>query len=634
MTKGKERKNSNAEGMYRVIDESESNTNKMEYTDNNLAFFPTVLPDLFTVYEQADKDHRILKTNVIPSDFHEKDSELILSSYIAYLKKKSGSGKTTSIWDKYENNEYEKSPYKLYHDIKIASSIEISKYAVGSKEYNDVDFFYKFSTELLLRELSRFHFILHDHPHHETESELETQLNEDFDKISTTYNLTNGEVIAYISTTEEPEPQQSSSFGPYYNQHHQNQPPAKQTIQPLFSSLIGRSELDTNLLVVPDQYSVSKIIPANKDSTRNISTFDSLSPVNNKIPTPLEQTSHEILSDFFHPMWYTLPVPTWINYSTHIAKPPNSLFKQQVSNTKEPSASNQSSNANEKPTLTLLQNRGVDSEPLTTTVTYVPSSGDSFKSFGPQIDSKDSIISEEFKGRIWLNHIGFDEIKKIKLNYLKSKLIPEEAEKLEKKEEVKEVEKGEKDNADEENKDEKPLNGVEDKEGEEPTTEPIDIDKLGGKEINIANLVQWDPERQAEFESIKQSKSDLVKSPKALQKLISANLLKLNKLRQERYFSSDPRNILPPTNEEIRLYNKITKLISLGIQVYKINPQDLTSKLQFSDKLPVLVSEYNGVLPGVPPTRLGGINSSIRDPSTSSSRLPNLKHNTYKRKRY
>ncbi|KAK6197079.1 uncharacterized protein RJT21DRAFT_58999 [Scheffersomyces amazonensis] len=593
-------------------------------------YFPKLLPDLFNVYQSADKETQILNTVELPKDFYEGDASLIISSYHEYLKNHK-SIKYTSIIEKFNNNDpdYITSPYRLYHDIKIISAIKISKYSLGTKPYNDIDFFYKFTTELLLRELSKYNFEL-DQPTEYHKSELESQLSEDFSKILTTYNLNNGEIITYISKTEEPEPQ--STFAPYYNQN-QNQQPTKTTIQPLFSSLINRSELDTNVPVVPEHYSISKVVPTNKDSVRNISTLDGLSAVNTKIPTPLDSQSTEILSDFFHPIWYTLPVPTWLNYTSHVAKPPSSLTSQHTSfKVHAPSASNQASGSNENPKLSILQNRGSNSDNTSTTVTYVSTTGDSFRSFAPQVDSKDTIISDEFKGKIWLSHIGYEQIQLIKEKFLNSK----------KEDDIDEDE--EDDEEDEDDEDEEPEDSVEDievdvdEDGEQVKVVPETIEEVESesvpKQINIANLINWDPERQAEFDSIKKAKEDIIKSPKALQRIISTTLLRLNKLRQERYFSSDNRNVLAPSNEEIRLYNKAIKLISLGVQIYKLKPQDLTSKLSFSSKIPVLISEYNGVLPGVPPTRLGTGTISNVSKSSSSNRLPNLRTNTYKKKRY
>ncbi|KAG2736367.1 hypothetical protein G9P44_000457 [Scheffersomyces stipitis] len=577
-------------------------------TNNSLSgSFDSILANLFAVYTEADKETQLLREETLPSDFFEADANQILSSYESFIKNNKSS--TTSISSKYANGEYANSPFKLYHDVKIVSSIQISKYKVGSKKYSDIDFFYKFATELLLRELHRLHISLQAPvPENEDDDEvlttdLESHLKDDFEKISRTYTLSNGEVINYSSKTQEPDP--APSISPYANVYNQPQPqPPKQTTQPLFSSLIPKSNLDRKPTIVQYPYTIAKVVPLLKDQSRNTSTLDSLSVPNQKIPSPLDQKPSDLLHDFFHPIWYTLPVPTWLNYHANVIKPAN-VLPQQAQAISMQSSSSQSN----KPKLTVLQQRGTDSEPLSAVPTLVRAPGDSYRTFAPSLDSRDAIISEEFKGKVWLNHIGFEEIEKIKNSYLQSiePTKPSTVPSTKEEETTKEAVASEKESS-----------AVE----EVPIESSNEDSEIGV--INIAHIVSWDPEKIEEFKTIKKEKESIVKA-KSIQRLISTNILKLNKLRQERYLRSDSRNTSPTTSEEIRIYNTTMKLISLAIQIQKVSPGDFS--LEFSKKLPVLVTEFNGVMPGIPPSRLGVGTSG----ASKSTRLPSIR-GPYKKK--
>jgi chromatin structure-remodeling complex subunit RSC58 len=126
----------------------------------------------------------------------------------------------------------------------------------------------------------------------------------------------------------------------------------------------------------------------------------------------------------------------------------------------------------------------------------------------------------------------------------------------------------------------------------------------------------------AELESIKQEKEAIKRSSRDFANVITSTLLRLNKLRQERYYQSSNSSIIPPTQTEVRLYNKATKLIILFIEVHNVDASDLA--IQFSKKLPVLVADYSGTLPGM---------LAIRAPALTgkSTRLPSIR-GPYKKK--
>ena len=533
------------------------------------------------MFQKADQDTQILTESTLPVDFYEPDANKIVSSYVDY-NKDNNTAKTTSISDKYRNKQYNKF-YEVYHDIKVVAASIIQKYKVGSAKYKDIDFFYKFTTELLLRESSRLNLALFQTKKENKDelepSELETQLTEDFNKISMSYNLTNGEVITFIYKSEEP----SSTMPPLPNAYHSPYPqppqPPHKIKQPLFSSLTGKSSLDPRSTVVPDPFLLSKVIPLNRNATRNNATLESLSPSTSKIPPPTTQPT-EILSNFFHPNWYTIHVPTWLTYKSKTLKP-------QVASS-------------------LLKNQHEDDLRLVTR-------NDGFAmSFAPTIDLKVSVVSNELKGNIWLNHLGFQQIHDIKKKYLEN-VNNETAMDVDV---VQDVEENDKDVED--------IKTTSEDKGDIDMKDSDDrvIDSLEHKEINVADLVQWDPTKIEELEALKEEEETITKSPRDLQKLISINLLKLNKLRQERYLRSNPSNLLAPSRNEIKLYNKVSKLITLSIDMNDVSTGNLA--LKFSKRLPVLMSEYAGTLPGLPPSK------SV-SATGKSTRLPSIR-GPYKKK--
>lgn len=511
------------------------------------------------MYKTADKDLEILNRSSIPKDFFEANASEILVSYSRYLKENESASKT-DISSKFNNSEYS-APYQLFHDIKIACSDAIQNHKVGSKAYKEIDFFYKFTTELLLRETGRMHLVLEQESNKE-QSSLESQLKEDFNTISYDYNLSNGEVISHISQYSEANPYAHS----YPNLYPNQAPPQTQiSKQPLFTSLVNKSSLDTRQTFIADPYQLSKVVPLNKDIRTN-STLEGLLPSVSKIPAPTSQPT-QILKDYFHPNWYTIYVPSWLDYRSKIYKPPV--------------------------TSSLLKNLNLD--------IFMSSRSSAFvDTFAPNIDSRKAIVSEQLKSNIWLNHLGFKEIENIKQKYFnKTPVLPED------------------------NTKEVFVTNTEVKQ-EAPKSEVKEIivdESSAPREINIDRLVQWDPEKIAILESMKDDKEKLTKSPKDLQRLISFNLLKLNKLRQERYLSSNPQSILSPGKNETRLYNKIVKLIILSMEMNEVSTDKLS--IEFSKKIPVLMSEYNGTLPGLAP------NKSV--PGTKSTRLPSIR-GPYKKK--
>lgn len=523
----------------------------------------------------------------IPTGFFEEDASRVVQAYVAL---KEDADEHTTVTDKFNANEYT-TFYQLFHDIKVAGASMIGSHRVGSSAYANIDFFYKFATELILREAARAKVKLATTGEEaDEETDFERQLAEDFDKISSTYSSENGEVIYIVHKIDDPVhiPQPDYLHNPLGGNQEQEKPPQKN--QPLFTSLIGKSSVDPRPTLLPDPYQLLQIVPQNTQAVRELSSLASLSPSGVlKIPGPTVQPT-EMMNNFFHPNWYTLAIPTWLQYQSTTTKVVGS---------------------------TSLGGRFTEnSTPVKQLDSYV-------KSFAPSVDLRASIVGEDFKANIWLEHIGFKEIGEIKRRYLKSKgELPDEDDG-----EVDEEEEEEEEDDDDEDDDIEDIidqDEIETKSEEaavssEGTADDvnIDVDVEVGK-IDIDNLIHWDPSKVDLIEGLKQD-APAIKSTATFQSLISKNLLKLNKLRQQRYLTRS----LQPTTVEIKLYNRTMKLITLFIQLNKVSPSNLS--LEFSKRLPVLLNEYVGTLPG------SIINTKQVMAHSKNSRLPSVR-GPYKKK--
>ena len=528
----------------------------------------------------------------MPKNFHEPNPANIISSLEGNDAKE-----LTSLSQQYQDGKYNTSPYKLFHDIKAISSILLNKESEKSEKYKEIDFFYKFSTELLLREVGTL-VQSTSIKSNDIDNELESQIEDDFNKILTTYTLTNGEIITYISKTEEEDYQSRSSI---YNPHHP--PPVKQKIKPLFSSVISKSSLDTTPTLVPEPFSVTKVVPTIKDSSSN-NLLENTSPSSATIPPPLEGPAN-ILHDFFHPTWYTVAMPNWLTYKALTLRPSPSL----------PQYADLPIASNEPPTLNLLRSHDIDKGGASSSW----GQGHNYQSFAPSKDNKGAVVSDRLKANIWLQHIGFAEIEKLKKSFLR------DGDEMDEDTEVEELEVTQPEGSREVE------NGREEELKLEETTNEEDVEIKDENEsekdspvLSLTNLLKWDPLEMKSLKFLKTHRQELLQ-PSKLQRLISSSLLKLNKLRQERYFKSDAGNILPPNDEEKQLYRCVQQLILLAMKLYNVGPNGLGFKV--SNKIPTLTSEYNGTLPGMPASRsLAGLGPPLTaNHLTRPGRLPSLR---------
>ena len=552
-----------------------------------LGIVAELLRDILLVLERADSQGHILSPSVIPIDFYELDANRILESYEEYTKSKK-TFRRISIKEKKERKHYG-TFYQLYHDIKIAAASKIRDFDIGSKEYNDIDFFYKFATELILRESSRLKVVLFE-GNDEEQTDLQKQLLEEFNKIAYTYTVTNGEVIFYISKGQDSAYGSIGGLGGTYGGGYMQSNLPQQTSRPLFSSLINKSGADPRLTVVPDPYQLSKVVPLSSISTRSEATLDSISPSFSKM-TPQGNQSAEILSKFFHPNWYTVHIPTWLTYKNRALKPPvsSSLLKSQQDDD-----------------LRMVANDDV-----------------SVNTFAPTVDLRVAVVTEGLKGRVWLNHLGYRKIQELRKNYFRR--MNGESEEGDKNQESLS-------NFDEQIDSLKRENGQDGAEGEtkqlEQTAEAPEEDKvtsdssISSLEVNVANLVKWDPHKIDVFESIKAEKNDITASPVALQRLISSNILNLNRLRQERYLYNSSNNHSSPSIEEKKLYDKTMKYVTLCMQLNNVG----TSGSNLSKRIPALLHEYSGTLPGMASLKASSV-------VPKSARLPSIRGPYKKRNR-
>lgn len=518
-----------------------------------------LLDDLAVVFQQADSEN-LLSKNIVPTRFHEADPELIIQSYETYIQEAPKAPKV-SVIDKLSRHEYSL-PYQIFHDLKLVAGHTISQLDVGCNEYNNIDFFFKFCTELLLREFGTLGLkVKHDTPDDETLAVLR----EDFQKISSSYSVTNGEVITQIHKYQEPvAPVFQSMYG------NQTPPAAKTVLQPLFSGLVGKSALDIRSTVVPDPYQLAKVIGTPNVLAGDSGTIRAFGGFSSRIPPPTQPPT-QVLDSFFHPNWYTIEAPKWLIYKQKTLRPPVDLTLVKNSNSSELRVCEKQSQC---------------------------------VSFGPQTDLRSCVLSEELKSSVWLNHLGLKKIGDIRRDYLAAK-------------------SGNIDDLEVDTPEPTNTHVEMMEKSAEPPAENSDeiIIKAGGKvgKISLENVVRYNPEAVNMLQLLKSDKKD-VKTPRELQHIISVSLLKLNRMRQERYLRSGTSE---PTLSEVALYRKILKLTTLLVSSEAAKPTTLS--VPVAQRLPVLVNDYHGVLPAP----MTGKAAPVK-----SGRLPGIRGPYKKRNRF
>lgn len=488
--------------------------------------FQTLLLDLAPVLIHADK-HQVLSADVVPEAFHEPNPESIVTAYHDHIARVP-QGAKISVSLKLLASNYS-SPYDLFHDLVVASAAAIIKHEVGSETYLEIDAFHKSVTKLLLRESEELGTRLVQDNDSDEEDSLGI-FRDDFDKILKSYMASNGEFITHVNKYDEPV---AHSYHNSYTMH--GAADTTSVSQPLFSGLTGRSSLDPRSTVVADPWLLSKAVGCGPNTSLSGPIRAFRNPIS-KISLPSEANS-QIMQGFFHPNWYTIESPKWLQYKQKTLKPP--LDSTLVKNCE----------ANE---LRVFEKKS------------------NVLSIGPSVDSRNAVLGSDIKQAVWFSHLGSKKLADITHEYNGSK--PEEPKPESESEETIEPE---------------------DKNIAEEQVQLTDAETASGQ-VKLENLAQYDPEDIKVLAELKEHKSQIVRSPLDMQKAISKRLLRLNRLRQERYLHSPSPS--DPTNLEKALFKQIAKLLFLVAKSKASNGKILTFPV--SKMVPVLMNDYQGTLPG------------------------------------
>lgn len=502
----------------------------------------------------------------------------------------------TSIDERFGQGYYT-SIYKLYHDVKLSSTILISNSKLGTSEYLLVDNFYKFATEFILQESNRLHLSLQEFQKialkEESEasvSDFSESLSNDFNKISTSFKFANNESLFILTG-------QNNSL-------------------PLFSSLAKKSELDINEIQIPQPFNTMKVLPQPVSTPAASLAFVSPNPA--KIPAPTLPPT-EITRQIFHPNWFSLPSIPWLDtrfsnsfiplidetISVINTKNKGKIYFEQIGLQKlvklreahyeqlkkeakkglekedghstdkteegedvsqaSPPANGHFEAANgtmmaENTTTTVA---AAVADPTATTATTTSTNADAAKNAIDTIDATDA------NGDTKLNDDG-------------DKKEPEQ--------------------------------------------------KIGTLDINVKNLFEWKPENKFEDDEIEAFKNGQE------QKYINKLLIDLNKLRAERYVTkqANQSRITKPSTKEKKLYYKVKRL--LENIVYNLKPSDLVDNreelpeddgsdkgLRFSQNIPALGMNYAGTLQAPLPVQYNN--------GRTTQRVAGQPHRTYKKRK-
>lgn len=247
-----------------------------------------------------------------PSKFIENDPSKIYESYVNFMRKKVGDDgvtikdednlELTTISQKFDEQAYKVEKhgfYRLYHDITLVCLNLIHFYSPGSRFYQMVDKFYRFATELILRECYKIGVqltseedkiekeIQEEEIKDEDQNELNEAISLDFIKISTSYKL------------------------PAVQTYH-----IKTKDQDLFSSIISKSVLDHRPQELPNShFEINNVIPQT-NLFEEAPRLGFLAANTSNVPDPTLPPT-EMMPRFLHPNWYALPTTKWLNYGDY-----------------------------------------------------------------------------------------------------------------------------------------------------------------------------------------------------------------------------------------------------------------------------------------------------------------------------
>ena len=264
-----------------------------------------LLSDICVVLRSASAKCSITEEK-FPSEFYEPNPDEIYGSYFQFMKERTeesgelkGDSKEiglTTISQRMDDGYYNVNHngfYKLYHDVKLVCTLLIHYYQPGTRNYQLVDKFYRFATELIIRECYNIGSSLptdvdghngNDSSSTNPNSELYDSISQDFIKITTSYKVPIPQTY-HIRTRD----------------------------LDLFSSIIAKSSLDRRAQELPNSnFEINKVIPQT-DILEEAPKLGFVCANTSNIPDPTLPPT-EMLTRFLHPNWYALPTTAWLKY--------------------------------------------------------------------------------------------------------------------------------------------------------------------------------------------------------------------------------------------------------------------------------------------------------------------------------
>ncbi|AQZ12936.1 RSC58 (YLR033W) [Zygosaccharomyces parabailii] len=266
--------------------------------------FDDVLSSIHAILKAASSKCKVLDES-FPAKFFEPNPDSIFDSYYKFIRNRSNNEgiiknedklALTTISQQFENGEYAADRggfYRLYHDIHLVCSMLIHYYPQGTRNYQMVDKFNKFATELLLRECYKVGVLLMQvNPEEyaskaEEKTELDRIIARDFIKISTNYKV------------------------PIVKTYH-----IKTKDLDLFSSVISKSCLDRRPQELPNSnFEINKVI-LQSNMCEDAPRLGFIAANTSNIPDPTLPPT-EMMTRFLHPNWYALPTTMWLDYGDY-----------------------------------------------------------------------------------------------------------------------------------------------------------------------------------------------------------------------------------------------------------------------------------------------------------------------------
>lgn len=482
-----------------------------------------------------------------PSPFFESDPDNIYTSYIKYLEEITDDDKNivdesklqlTTISQRFNENYYDlkrEGFYKLYHDIKLVCTMLIHYYSPGTRNYQIVDKFYKFASELILRECYNIgvHLIKNidiidstdkdiDPNKVKSDTELDKAISKDFIKISTSYKIPVPETY-HIKTKD----------------------------MDLFSSVISKSPLDHRVRELPNNnFEINKIIPQT-NFFEEAPRLGFMAANTSNIPDPTLPPT-EMMSRFLHPNWYALPTTTWLKYGDYDSFAPSFNESGAILD-----ATTRGVMWLKKigylDLISLLNNKSEECNTTTATITgYDEIKEDKSKQEDSSPQKEDKISNEKPSNSNNTNkNLDTDSNK-----------LPKEG--------ITEIEKGQ--------------TNVENDHMEPESNKDSDASS-GSSSLNLENVLSWHPSHYIDEDEIKAFQEGTQST------LVKKLLLQIQKLRRERVLNK----ISKPSNEEVRLYFKAKRILKQII----INKQVKNLSIHNSNSFPIMQANYSGTIPVV-----------------------------------